>query len=252
MQRRLLIITKDPEFDDRNEVVLGQCEPFTPGWRLIMVPNAPNGGRMQEEVLVRGVYSDLRRIQESCSQLENPDDVRKRVASMRALMDTSGTETVLVDYASAESQSAAANSSRLMEPTQVLPVAPSDPTLSIDSDNGFFELRNENGVLLALVTDPDSAADLGRFNRELGKLVSSRPRAIILDLSRIQNLALRAVNDFLLFRDQCQEQNINFGLCSLRKSVQKLLDNLGHEDPLNVYPTPEAAMGFLNQDSQPS
>jgi anti-anti-sigma regulatory factor len=138
-----------------------------------------------------------------------------------------------------------------MEPTQVLPVAPSDPTLDA-ADNGFFEVRSENGVLLALVTDPDSAADLGRFNRELGKLVSGRPRAIILDLSRIQNLALRAVNDFLLFRDQCQEQNINFGLCSLRKSVQKLLDNLGHEVPLQVYPTPEAAIGVLNQGTQSS
>ena len=249
MHRRLLIITKDPEFDDRNEVVLGQCEPFTPGWRLIMVLSGPHG-KGPEEVLINGVYSDLRRIQESCAHLEEPEDVRKRVTSMRSLMDTSGTETVLVDYGNAQGQTPI-GSSRLMEPTQVMPVMPGPANEDSDaSENGFFEVRSENGVLLALVADPDSATDLGRFNRELGRLMTSRPRAIVLDLSRIQNLALRAVNDFLLFRDQCAEQNISFGLCSLRKSVQKLLDNLGHDAPLQVFPSPEAAVGAIGPEAQ--
>ena len=74
MRRRLLIITKDPEFDMRGEVVMGQCEPFTSGWSMFLI--YPDG---RKESLVTGTYSDLRKIQEGCIGLEDPAAVRKRV-----------------------------------------------------------------------------------------------------------------------------------------------------------------------------
>ena len=91
MRRRLLIISKDPEFDMRGEVVLGQCEPFTSGWNLLLV--YPDG---KCESLVTGTYNDLKKIQESCGDIEDPDAVRKRVLDMRMILITSVTETVAV------------------------------------------------------------------------------------------------------------------------------------------------------------
>jgi hypothetical protein len=91
MRRRLLIITKDPEFDMRGEVVLGQCEPFTSGWNLYLV--YPDG---KKESLVTGTYSDLRKIQEGCIDVDDPEAVRKRVLDMRMILITSVTETVAI------------------------------------------------------------------------------------------------------------------------------------------------------------
>src|SRR5689334_19978442 len=91
--RRLLVITKEPEFDVRGDVVLGQCEPFTSGWSLLMI----NGDGKHESLLV-GTYTDLRKIQESCSEIEDPAQVRKRVSDMRALMLSSVTETVAFNF----------------------------------------------------------------------------------------------------------------------------------------------------------
>ncbi|HLX60781.1 MAG TPA: hypothetical protein VKX17_05815 [Planctomycetota bacterium] len=91
MRRRLLIITKDPEFDMRGEVVLGQCEPFTSGWTMYLI--YPDGKR---ENLVTGTYSDLRKIQEGCIGIDDPDVVRKRVLDMRMILIKSVTETVAV------------------------------------------------------------------------------------------------------------------------------------------------------------
>lgn len=91
MRRRLLIITKDPEFDMRGEVVLGQCEPFTSGWSMFLI--YPDGNR---ENLVTGTYSDLRKIQEGCIGLEDPAAVRKRVLDMRMILIKSVTETIAV------------------------------------------------------------------------------------------------------------------------------------------------------------
>jgi hypothetical protein len=91
MRRRLLIITKDPEFDMRGEVVLGQCEPFTSGWSMYLI--YPDGNR---ENLVTGTYSDLRKIQEGCIGLDDPAAVRKRVLDMRMILIKSVTETIAV------------------------------------------------------------------------------------------------------------------------------------------------------------
>ena len=91
MRRRLLIISKDPEFDMRGEVVLGQCEPFTSGWNLYLV--SPDGKR---ENLFTGTYNDLKKIQESCLDIDDPALVRKRVLDMRMILITSVTETVAI------------------------------------------------------------------------------------------------------------------------------------------------------------
>jgi len=89
MLRRLLIITKPPEFDSQSEVVLGQCEPFTPGWNLYLVDIA--GHRHQ---LLSGTYADLRHVQDACVDLEDTEEIRKQVARLSKLLGASLTETI--------------------------------------------------------------------------------------------------------------------------------------------------------------
>ncbi|MCZ7644768.1 MAG: hypothetical protein M5U26_05715 [Planctomycetota bacterium] len=237
MPRRLLIITKDPEFDERGEVVLGQCEPFTSGWKLILV-----GADRKHEELLAGTYTDLRRIQESCASIEEVEKVRKRVEEMRALLNSSVTETVAVDF---RTQDEAGESTKIMEPTQTGMLAAVPEGLNKASEERYFELERKDGVILALLADPDRASDLPALNRNLKYLLETQPRAIILDLSRIQNLASRVVNELVNFRDACTEQEVGFGLCNLRKSVQRLFESLETENPPRVYESSEAALAGL-------
>jgi len=231
MPRRLLIITKDPEFDGRGEVVLGQCEPFTSGWKLYLFHNS------QRELLLSGTYTDLRKIQETCASLEEPAAVRKRIQDMRALLTAGVTETVAVEFD--DPKRSGRTSTRIVDavmPTQV----------QMEPGSGaagpYFELRREDSAVIALISDPDRMSDLPAFNAELRTLLAARPRAIVLDFSRVQNLASRAVNELALFRDECQNGQVGFALCGIRKPVLKLFDTMGQEHAFQIFDNADAAL----------
>jgi len=239
MNSRLLIITKDPEFDDRGEVVLGQCEPFTSGWKLVLVhPDC------KQEQLLAGSYTDLRKIQENCGTIVDVDKVRKRVSDMRTLINSAVTETVAVDFGQ---QDRSASATQLLDPTQTdfMPVVTDKRTQT--TGDLFFELQRQEGILLALLADPERASDVALLNQNLRKLLEQKPKAIVLDLVRIQHLASRVVHELVLFRDQCEADGIAFGLCNLRKSVQKLFENIGHENPPTFYENSAAAVERVEQ-----
>ena len=79
MRRRLLIITKEPEFDVRNEAVLGQCASNSANWLLFLVD--ATGKR---EKLTTGAYHDLCKIQKACATLNETEVIRKCVMELRA------------------------------------------------------------------------------------------------------------------------------------------------------------------------
>ena len=237
MLRRIILITKDPDFDERGEVVLGQCEPFTAGWSLKLVRTDKS-----YETLLVGNYMDLRKIQEHCLAIEDPEAIKKRVNEMRALLSSSVTETVAVEFSASPPPS---ESARILDPTQtgVLPAVPA--SVQLTSGEGFFQLRKEDGVVVALFADPERAGDVSVLNQQLRKLLELKPRAIVLDLEHIQNIPSRAVQEVVLFRDHCRDAQIGFGLCNLRKSVQKLIENLGLENPPAVYENSAAALAEI-------
>ena len=240
MRRRILLITKEPDFDERGEVVLGQCEPFTAGWVLKLVRTDKS-----HETLLVGNYMDLRKIQENCISIEDPEVIKKRVNEMRSLLNSSVTETVAVEFNAAPP---ASESARILDPTQtgVLPAVPA--SVQLTSGDGFFELRKEEGVVVAMFADPERVSDLALLNQQLRKLLDMKPRAIVLDMGHIQNFASRAVQELVLFRDHCREAQIGFGLCNLRKTVQKLIENLGLETPPAVYEDSAAALAEIGAE----
>ncbi len=123
MRRRLLLITKDPEFDNRGEVVLGQCEPFTSGWSMLLI--YPDG---KKEVLVTGTYSDLRKIQEGCIGIDDPTAVCKRVMDMRMILIKSVTETVAVGANRNHQASTDREPTRELEPLRTADYVDGEPS----------------------------------------------------------------------------------------------------------------------------
>lgn len=234
MDRHLLVITKVPEFDERGEVVLGQCEPFTSGWDLLLV--APDHSR---EILLSGTYSDLHKILESCHGMETAEAVKKRVEEMRALQNTSVTETVAVELSRGDSDERTA----VLEPTVTseLPALPEELLELQEKEDGFFEIKMEEGILVALITSPDRASEVPELKKHLLDLLEREPKAIVLDLARVSNLATRAANELVIFRDQCAEAKVPFGLCSLRQGVRRLFEKLEVKDPPPLFDDPDVA-----------
>jgi anti-anti-sigma regulatory factor len=248
--RRLLIISKAPEFDGRNEVVLGQCEPFTTGWDLLLfspIEADSFPGLSRPEKLLSGSYNDLRRIQDACSDLEHPDDVRKRVTEMKALSASSVLENAAADFAARREDGA--DSTKILEPTKT-DLMPSDPTheetvsLEAAPKEEFFALRTQDGAVIATVGS--YADEVAVLKIKLNSLLDSKPRALVVDLEQLPNMAVRAARDLLNVRERCLQENIGFALCGVRKTVRKLLSTLleGKEAPL-MLPNAADALAVL-------
>lgn len=225
MRRRLLIIYKDPEFDERDEVILGQCEPFTSGWKLILIP--PDGPR---ETLLTGTYTDLRKIQESCAPLDEIDSVRQRVRDMRSLITSAVTETV-----------ALRKNGSVFESTRVLPLGAA--AIPEQLGEGLLLIKDEEGALIAVLADPARADNVAILDPNLRILLEYRPRAIVLDLSRVPQPTLPLADELVTFRDACQKAHVFFGICNATQAARELLANSSRA--LDVFADSAAALAGI-------
>ncbi len=231
MRRRLLIITKDPEFDVRGEVVLGQCEPFTSGWTLIMI--VPEGAR---EMLLVGTYTDLRRIQESCALIEEPAQIRKRVNDMRALLTCSVTETIAVRIPN--------NGVEASDVTKELAaITPRD--LPTQTPGGFLNVECNEDVLVATVVQPERADDADYLKDEILALLDRHPKAVLMDFGRVAHLSPGSFKQLAGLRDRFRESGADFALCNVPGDVQQKLKNMRPKDSLPIFETQESALAAL-------
>lgn len=226
MRRRLLIITKEPEFDSRGDVVLGQCEPFTSGWKLVMI--LPDKTR---ETLLVGTYTDLRKVQESCVELEEPARVRTRVQEMRALLVASITETVVAQFAGGVHDPAE---------TRELPSVRPEHT-----PGGLFDVVSDSGLLVATVVQPERADDEAYLKNELLALLTWHPQAVLMDLGRVSSLSAGCFRELTGVRDKLLETGAKFALCNLTQSMQQKVQMLKTEDALAVFDSLTSAVAGM-------
>lgn len=231
MQRRLLIIWKEPEFDNRGEVVLGQCEPFTSGWTLTMIM----ADRTRENLMV-GTFTDLRKIQESCVDISEPAKVRKRIQDMRALMLMSVTETVAVHLDRRPGRDS-------REETKEMPTI--QPKPPVNTPGGLLELQPLNGVIVASVIKPERADDADFIREELTLLIELRPQAVLIDLSSVESMSLQTFKELSIVRDRLRETGAEFALCCMRPAVHQKMQGLKPKDALAVYDTKDSALNAL-------
>jgi anti-anti-sigma regulatory factor len=232
MSRRLLIIWKDPEFDNRGEVVLGQCEPFTSGWTLTLIH--PN--RERENLMV-GTYTDLRKIQESCFEIDEAEKIRKRVQDMRALMLMSVTETVAIHL---DRRTGRDSRDETREMPTIQPK--SDP---VQTPGGLLELTASNGVVIARVIQPNRAADSDFIRQEFTTLVEMRPAAVLIDLQSVDAITLAAFKELSIIRDRLRDTGADFALCNVSTTARQKMQGLKAKDALAVYDTQDSAMEAL-------
>jgi anti-anti-sigma regulatory factor len=233
MRRRLLIITKDPEFDMRGEVVLGQCEPFTSGWQLILIET---GGR--RETLMVGAYSDLRKIQESCGGIDETEKLRKRVGDMRILLTSNVTETVRIPISAPNS---AVDTNDVTK--EMPPITPD--MLPRLSPGGLLNLTPTNGIVIATVLLPDRADDTNFLRNELMAVLSSHPRAVLMDLKSVPRLSPGSVKELAGLRDLLRENGADFALCNVPTDMRDRLRDLRPKETLPVFETQESALAAL-------
>ena len=233
MQRRLLIITKEPEFDARDEVVLGQCEPFTSGWSLKMVDPIDKN---KVDTLIVGTYTDLRRIQESCALIDEPASIRRRVDELRKLLTAGVTETVAVQFAN---RSPVLNESATVE----MKAVPSGPMIPTHTPGGLMNLEPNGSVLVATVVQPERADDAPYLKTELQTLLNCKPKAVVMDLGRVPTLSQNAFRELAAVRDTLRANGSTFALCNVANALQQTLKKIS--DPLDVFPTQASAMAKM-------
>jgi anti-anti-sigma regulatory factor len=233
MRRRLLIITKDPEFDMRGEVVLGQCEPFTSGWQLILID--VSGKR---ETLMAGTYTDLRKIQESCSAIDETEKLRKRVGDMRILLTSNVTETLRIPISAAQPPADTNDVTKEMPP-----ITPD--MLPRQSPGGLLNLTPQNGIVIATVMQPDRADDTNFLKNELMAVLNCHPRAVLMDLRSVPRLSAGSVKELAGLRDLLRENGADFALCNVPGDMRDRLRDLRPRDTLPVFETQESALAAL-------
>ena len=232
MRRRLLVITKKPEFDVRGEVILGQCEPFTSGWSLVMID-----GENSRQILLTGIYSDLRRIQEACRSLDTLDAVRERVDHMRAEMATLAYDTGL------EAPKAVANSANVPSAAKELP----RPEVEVPgpTPRGLLNLESFEGVLVATVLQPDIIDEANLLKNELLAVLDCHPKGVVMDLGGVSYLSARSFKEMAGVRDRLQELGAAFALCNLPNAVRRKLRHVKVKGRLAVYENQATALAAL-------
>jgi anti-anti-sigma regulatory factor len=231
MRRRLLILTKDPEFDARGEVVLGQCEPFTSGWRLFIVHT--DGRR---EPLMTGTYTDLRKVQEICTPIDDPAKIKKRVEELKVLLTTNMTETIRVPIPSPDA-------SDVTKEMRAISIDPPRQT-----PGGLLSVESDNGVLVATLVQAEKAGDAAYVKNEISSLLESHPRAVVIDLIRLKNVPQSLVKELAAAREMLRANGTTFALCNVPTDTQQTLKNLrpGSKDVVPIFETCASAVAALS------
>ena len=229
MRRRLLIITKEPEFDTRGEVVLGQCEPFTSGWTLLLID-----GDGKRETLLVGTYTDLRRMQESCSGIDEADKIKKRISDLKVLLTANMTETLRVP-GPAEGNNDATKEMKAISEDSVR-----------QTPGGMLNLQpSDNGVWVVTFLKPERADDESFFKDELQALLDYRPKALVMDLGKVSSLSQGLMKELAGMRDHLRESGADFALCNVPGETQEKLKNLRPRDTLPVFETQASALAAM-------
>jgi hypothetical protein len=164
-------ISKLPEFTEDGEVVPGQCEPYTSGWRLRIVADGV------AENLQSGTYYELRRVQRRCIG-KTPDEVRMMAAeAAHSVGKTTGVSA----------------SSEGGEATQILGVedvrrAMLQMEATVNTEGGpgeqdWVEFSDRDGLVVATVKAIGETVDTDGLGRALQAALVQTSRGMILDMS---------------------------------------------------------------------
>jgi len=218
----LLTISKKPVYGPRGEVVIGQCEPYTSGWRLRFL----GGGK--EEVLLEGNYYDLRQVQMRCASL-GAEEVRKLVAQMKPHLAAGGQASHL-EAAVAPGGGQSAESTQILgraEVFQALADAEASRSGHSASKNSGLLLERQEQCLIVRFVDPIAAAqDADRLRAIFDSLMQHPVKAYVLDLTLLQRVSSRVIRELVRFRENAAGAGRGFAIVTKRPEVIRTLETM--------------------------
>jgi len=167
-----LVISKLPEFTPEGEVIPGQCEPYTDGWRLRLIEDG------SEESILTGTYYELRRVQKRCIG-RSADDARKLVAeAAEAMKDPSSADGSAKKDASESTQILGMDEVRRAMLEMELTAALDD----FDGEAEWLSVSQQNGVAIASVDAGVESVGAYEAAGALGKAFEAGEAAFVIDL----------------------------------------------------------------------
>ena len=168
-----LVISKLPEFTPEGEVIPGQCEPYTDGWRLRLIEDG------REESVLTGTYYELRRVQKRCAG-RSADDARRLAAeAAEAMKDPSSPDGSPRDEAGESTQILGMDEVRRAMLEMELTAALDD----FEGEAEWLSVSRQNGVAVASVGSGVESVGAYEAAGALGKAFESSAEAFVIDLA---------------------------------------------------------------------
>jgi anti-anti-sigma regulatory factor len=238
----LLTISKQPAYGPKGEVVIGQCEPYTSGWRLRVLDKG------QEEVLLEGNYYDLRQVQLRCTS-KNVEEIRKIVEEMKPHLAAGGTASHL-QTAAAPKQDSSVESTQILGRTEIFQAmaeAETNRATGPATENSGLLLERQEQCLIVRFVDPVAAAqDADRLRAIFDSLLVHEVKAYVLDLTLLQRVSSRVIRELVRFRENAAGAGRGFGIVTKRQEVVRTLESMNLLGFLPHYEDTGAAVKSLS------
>jgi len=239
----LLSISKKPVYGPKGEVVIGQCEPYTSGWRLRVL----NG--TDEEVLLEGNYYDLRQVQLRCRG-KKIEEVREIIGEIKPHLASGGTASQLEPAPGPEAGSVSESTQILgraeiyqamAEAESAKGAAPASPEKS-----GLLLERQEKCLIVRFVDPIAAAQDAERLRAIFDSLMEHEVRAYVLDLTLLQRVSSRVIRELVRFRENAAGAGRGFAIATKRQEVIRTLESMNLLGFLPHYDDTGAAVKALS------
>ncbi|MHC4914597.1 MAG: STAS domain-containing protein [Planctomycetota bacterium] len=238
----LLTISKRPAYGPKGEVIIGQCEPYTSGWRLRVL----DGGK--EETLLEGNYYDLRQVQLRCSS-KGVEDIRKVVEEMKPHLAAGGTASQL-EPAAAPKADEGVESTQILgraEIFQAMADAEGTKAGPASPEKSGLLLERQEQCLIVRFVDPIAAAqDADRLRSIFDSLLAHEVRAYVLDLTLLQRVSSRVIRELVRFRENAAGAGRGFAIVTKRQEVVRTLESMNLLGFLPHYEDTGAAVKALS------
>jgi hypothetical protein len=227
----LLVISKHPQYTDSGEVMLGQCEPYTPGWRLRLFREG------EEQVLLEGTYYDLRKVQADCAD-KPVEEIKKIAAEAKIRLDKTRQSTAVVGRAEdlGGSDTAATQTQVPVESTQLLGSDEINQALEQfkraghdDDETGEyvkasastepFEVVKVRGVVVATLLNLNILDDPAGLEKAFDVLMKESQGALVVDIARVQKISAEAASAIGQYTAKGEETGRFVALANVRDEV---------------------------------
>ena len=242
MGRRVIYITKAPEFDSAGEVRLGQCEFHTDNWML-----CATGDGAAEQL----AFGRFRLMDQIMAQLHDVDDIEAIREKVKAFSGAAAAteepafandDTRLLDALSGAEQTY--DVGRLIRAMDEFFVNGGQG----DIDKSVpFSISAYDDYAIGAILNPIIVSETGLLNKALLALSLKPAQTLILDLNVVKVISSRSIHELIRFHKKMRDDDRRFFLAGLRRSVQRILNLMNLDSIITYFPTVDEAVAVARE-----